>query len=221
MQIDLDICVYAVIAALLLGRLWAVLGTRSDNEVQRPSPFTPPPPPKPQTADTGFVMPRQNVVSRMQPAILPPNSLAGGLAQVKAVYADFDEKAFLQESRDIFSTIVSAYAAGNLTSIAEFLSPDLLGHFQRAVDARVAAGQIAQSRIGRIKEADVLSARSEGTQAFVTVKFVSDQENILRDKTGAILGGEEGKYEEVTDTWTFARDTQMPGAKWVVVETRG
>ncbi len=217
MQVDIDILVYAVIAALLLGRLWAVLGSRNDHEPQRPSPFAPPPPP---VSDAALGA-QQNNVSRMPPAILPPNSLAGGLAQVKALDASFEEKPFLQESRDIFTAVVGAYAAGNLTRIADLLSPDLLGQFQQTVNARTAAGQVAHSRIARIKETEVLAARAEATRAYVTVKFVSDQENILRDAQGAILGGAEGKYEEVTDTWTFAHDTQASGTKWVVVETRG
>ena len=217
MQVDIDILVYAVIAALLLGRLWAVLGSRNDQEPQRPSPFAPPAPPVGEAA----LGTQQNNVSRMPPPILPPNSLAGGLAQVKTLDALFEEKPFLQESRDIFTAVVGAYAAGNLIRITDLLSPELLGHFQQTVNARAAAGQIAQSRISRIKETEVLAARTEATRAYVTVKFISDQENILRDAQGTILGGAEGKYEEVTDIWVFAHDTQASGTKWVVVETRG
>jgi predicted lipid-binding transport protein (Tim44 family) len=219
MQVDIDILVYAVIAALLLGRLWSVLGSRNEDDPQRSSPFMPPAPDMlPNKDDSGA---RQNIASRMQPAILPPHSLAGGLAQVKAIDSSFEEKQFLQESRDIFTSVVGAYASGHLALVTEFLSPALLGHFQKAVDTRAAAGQSAQTRISRIKDAEVIAARTEDKQAFVTVKFISDQENILRGAGGAIIGGAEGKYEEVTDTWTFARDTQAPGTKWVVVETKG
>jgi len=34
------------------------------------------------------------------------------------------------------------------------------------------------------------------TQAIVTVRFVSDQENVLRDAGGKVVGGAEGKVEE-------------------------
>jgi len=67
----------------------------------------------------------------------------------------------------------------------------------------------------------VTSARAEAKQAFVTVKFLSLQESILRDTQGAIIAGEEGKLVQATDTWTFTRDTQVTGSKWVVIETRG
>jgi len=210
MHVDIDILVYAVIAALILGRLWAVLGTRHDDEPRRA---------KPAADDASFAAPQ--ISSRMQPVPLPPASLAGGLAQIKAIDPAFDEKQFLQIVRDIFSVVVGAYAAGKLNSVSEFLSPLLQSHFQISVDARTAAGQTAQSRVSRIKEAEVIGARAEDKQAFVTVKFVSDQENVLRDARGTIIGGHEGQTEEVTDIWTFARDTKTVDAKWVVVETRG
>jgi len=219
MHVDLDILVYAVIAALLLGRLWAVLGTRNDDEPQRPNPFAPPPP-KPAQEEDPFALPPP-VSSRMQPAALPPASLAGGLAQVKAADPSFEEKPFLQNARDAFADVVSAYASGNVNSVAKLLSPALLAHFQQAADARSAEGQTAQSRIARIKECEAIAARAEGKQVFVTVRFVSDQENILRDRSGTVIGGVEGKAEEVTDIWVFTRDAQTPDAPWIVVETRG
>ena len=218
MHIDMDILAYAIIAALLLGRLWSVFGTRNDNETQRPNPFTPPPQAQPVTPP---VSAPPETTARFLPLGLPPNSLAGGLAQIKAIDPSFDEKAFLQERRDVFTTIVSAYAAGNLASIAEFLSPAVHTQFENATAARAQAGQKAETRIARIKETEVTAARAEDKQEFITVKFVSDQQNIIRDASGTIIGGEEGRYEEATDIWTFARDTQSPNAAWVVVETRG
>lgn len=220
MHVDLDILVYAVIAALLLGRLWAVLGTRNDDEPQRPNPFAPPPPPKPAQEEDPYALPPP-VASRMPPPALPPASLAGGLAQVKAADPAFEEKPFLQNASAIFTAIVSAYASGSLSSVDKFLSPSLLTHFQQAADARSAQGQSAQSRIARIKECEPVAARAEGKQVFITVRFVSDQENILRDRNGTVIGGTEGKTEEVTDIWVFTRDAQIADAPWLVVETRG
>jgi predicted lipid-binding transport protein (Tim44 family) len=152
---------------------------------------------------------------------LPPDSLAGGLAQVTGIDKSFDEKQFLKDASTVFTAVVETYATGSLGGIADKLSPALLAHFQKAADARKAAGQSAQSRVARMKDAEVIAARTDGTQALITVKFTSDQENILRDARSTIVGGEEGKTEEVTDLWTFARDTATPDAKWVVVETRG
>lgn len=217
MQVDVDILVFAVIAALILGRLWSVLGTRNENDQQRPNPFAS----RPTTIDGEASEDRGEAVARLKPPPLPPHSLAGGLEQVKNLVATFDEKQFLREARDIFTSVIGAYASGRLSLVADFLSPALLGKFQQSVDARSSQGHSAQTRISRIVDADVTAARAEDKQAFVTVKFISDQENILRNAQGAIVGGAEGKYEEITDVWTFAMDTQYPNSRWTIVETRG
>jgi predicted lipid-binding transport protein (Tim44 family) len=174
--------------------------------------------PKPDANDASF---NERPPSPFLQPLLPPASLAGGLAHVKAVDADFDERQFLEQARSDFTAIVEAYAKADMDSVASLVSPELLIHFQNAAAARNAAGQTAQTKVLKIKEADPTAARAEGTQTFVTVRFISDQENILRDARGTVIGGAEGKCEEVTDTWTFARDAQKPEAKWLVVETRG
>jgi predicted lipid-binding transport protein (Tim44 family) len=215
MHMDLDTLAFAIVAIVVLTRLWFVLGTRSEDEPQQPNPFIPPTPLVPAN-DEPFT-PR----GPLPLAVLPPESLAGGLAQVKIIDPAFDEKTFLQEAREIFTAVVETYATGDMGGIATSLSPALLAHFQNAADARKAAGQKAQSHVAAIKDAEAVAARAEATQAFVTVKFVSDQENILRDSGGTIIGGAVSKTEEITDTWVFTRDTQTPDSKWVLVETRG
>ncbi|MDD3029609.1 MAG: Tim44/TimA family putative adaptor protein [Alphaproteobacteria bacterium] len=221
MQVDLDIVVYAVVAALLLGRLWAVLGTRREDDPQRPNPFVPPQPLAPKKEAIAQPKDRDDVIARLQPPSLPPKSVAGGLALVKEADPSFEEKPFLQEARDIFTAVVKAYADGKLSVVADFLSPTILALFQRAVDARTDQGQTAQTVIEAIREVDPVAGRAEGKRVFVSVRFISAQKNILRNKEGAVIAGSEDSAEEVTDIWTFSRDASEPNAKWIVVETRG
>ena len=213
MHIDIYTIVFAVIAVALLARLWSVLGTKREDERQLPNPFIPPTPPVQTAPDEPFIA--------RQPVPPPAASLAGGLAQVKAADAAFDEKQFLKEVGEDLTAIVETYATGNLSGIADKMSPAMLAHFQSAVDARKAAGQTAQSRVAQLRDVEAYAARAEGTQTFVTVKFDTDQENILRDAHGAIIGGEAGKVQQVTDIWTFSRDAAVADSRWVLVETRG
>jgi predicted lipid-binding transport protein (Tim44 family) len=214
MHIDIATIVFAVIAVALLARLWSILGTRNEDETQRPNPFIPPTP----EPDAPFSQTASPLLQVVGP---PPASLAGGLVQVKAIDPTFDERAFLQTARETFVSIVETYATGDMSRISDVVAPALLAHFQQAADARKAAEQTAASRVVRIKEAETVAARAEGTRELVTVKIISDQENILRDASGAVLGGAAGKTEEITDVWVFAKDKNVPDAKWVVVETRG
>ncbi|MDE1901686.1 MAG: Tim44 domain-containing protein [Alphaproteobacteria bacterium] len=220
MHIDLDIIVYAVIAVVLVARLWSVLGNKNEDDPQRPNPFGPPP-----DADASFSA-RTPAAAPSAPALSfraapPPTSLAGGLAQIKTADASFDEKQFLQQARASFTAIVEAYAAGTFDGVADKMSPALLAHFQQAADARRAAGQSAQTRILKIDEAEVTAAHADETKCFATVTFTSTQENTLFDAAGKTIGGGTGTAETVTDVWTFTRDAQTPDSAWVVTETRG
>ena len=227
MQVDLDIVVYAVIAALLLGRLWAILGTRREDDPQRPNPFVKPPSLAPKkeaiarSSKPGKDKDQGDVIARLQPPPLPPGSVAGGLARVKDADPSFEEKPFLQEARDIFTSVVKAYADGKLSVVADFLSPTLLSMFNRAVNARTEQGQTAETQIENIRDVEPIAAHAEDKHVFVTVRFISAQKNILRDKEGTVIGGSEDSAEEVTDIWTFTRDASAPNAKWIVGETRG
>jgi predicted lipid-binding transport protein (Tim44 family) len=67
---------------------------------------------------------------------------------------------------------------------------------------------------------ELLEARLDGRNAVVTVKIVSDQMNVTRNAAGVILDGDPNRLLEVTDIWTFARNTRLKDPNWLLVETR-
>lgn len=217
---DIDTIILAVIAVLLFARLWTVLGRRNDEDKLRPNPFLAPLFPAQNKKEQD---PKKEPVRELPPLLqsfkAPPTSLAGGLEQIKHRDPAFDEKQFLQTAKLHFTLIVEDFAKGDLTQITSLLAPAVAAHFQTALEARNKAGQKAESKIISIKEADTDAARLDGDQARITVRFVSIQENILRDANGQVIGGAPGKREEVTDLWTFTRDMVVADANWLLAET--
>ena len=55
--------------------------------------------------------------------------------------------------------------------------------------------------------------------AYVTVKFVSELVSVTRDASGEVIEGDPKKVREVTDIWTFARDTASRNPNWKLVAT--
>ncbi len=214
-----DIIIYAFIAVVLLARLWTVLGRRNDSDTQRPNPFIAPPP-KDETAP----VPERIRSGEAPPVVLPafkaaPASLAGGVEQIKALDPSFDEKQFLQGARQAFAMIVEDFAKADMSRITRLLGPNVLPHFLNAIEARRAAGQTMESKVVSIRDAETAAAKVDGTKAILTIRFVSEQENALRDSGGQVIGGEAGRVEEITDLWTFARDTKSSDPNWILVET--
>jgi predicted lipid-binding transport protein (Tim44 family) len=84
----------------------------------------------------------------------------------------------------------------------------------------VAAGETHETAIDRIRSVELLEARLDGRTAVVTVKVVSDQMNVTRNAAGAVIDGDAARLLEVTDIWTFGRDTRSRDPNWLLVETR-
>ena len=215
-----DTLLYAIVAVVILIRLWSVFGQRNDGESQRPNPFTPLAPKTDEPPSAGPALALDKPVTILSPFRAAPESLAGGLEQIKNLDPTFDEKKFLDGARSAFTMIIDDFAKGDLSRCERLLGPAVRPHFQAALDARRQANQTAESRIARFRDVETAAAKVDGKIAFLTVCFVTEQENIVRDAAGQILHGGIGKIEEITDLWTFARDTSSLDPNWRLVETR-
>ncbi len=212
-----EIVIFAMIAAFLVYRLRSVLGRRTGEERQRPNPFSP----RPGAPDNVVQMPgRERPAPAAAPSPDEPVSLAAALAQIKAADPTFDEKHFLQGARGAFQMIVEAFAKGDTATLRPLLADDVYDNFARAVRDRQAAGETLETRIETIDDADVVEARMDGRTALVTVKFVSQQMNVVRDRNGAVVDGDSDAVVEAVDVWTFARNTRAANPNWSLVETR-
>ena len=226
---DTDIIIYAVVAFLLIAKLWSVLGQKNEGDpdnTNRPNPFAAPSPRKQAVDDEDAPLQKTTagITAEEHPpmlrAIAAPTSLAGGLEQIRLFDPVFNEKTFLQGARSAFTMIVGEFAAGDLSRSAAFLGPNVRPRFEAAIKARHDAGQTMQGKINRIREAETVRAGVDNTTASITVRFVSEQENILRDAQGVIIDGVPGTPEEITDIWTFARDVKSSDPNWILVETK-
>ena len=58
-----------------------------------------------------------------------------------------------------------------------------------------------------------------GKTAQLTVKFQSKLVSATRDKNGNVIDGNAERVSDVTDVWTFARDTSSRDPNWKLVAT--
>ena len=211
----IEIVIFAMIAAFLVYRLRSVLGRRTGEERPRPNPFTPP------AARPDNVVPMPpRAASDVPYAPDEPVSLAEALKQIHAADPNFDEKTFVQGARGAFQMIVEAFAAGDTAALRPLLSDDVYDNFVQAIRQRQAAGETLETRIDRVRDADVVEARLDGRDALVTVRFVSHQINLTRNAAGEIIDGDPKQPVEVVDDWTFRRNTRARDPNWALVETR-
>ena len=72
----------------------------------------------------------------------------------------------------------------------------------------------------RFISADIVDADISDESLFVTMKFVTEQSNVLKDKNGKIIEGTEDFLENRTDTWTFFRKKFAVDNKWFLYELK-
>jgi predicted lipid-binding transport protein (Tim44 family) len=158
---NFEVILYAIIAIVLLARLWSVLGKRNDDEQQRPNPFVMPAP-GPQE-DKKAVLAGDPQGTGDPPPLYrsiraAPASLAGALEQIKALDSSFDEKVFLQGARAAFTMIVEDFAKGDMSRITRLLGPKVLPHFQNALEERRKSGETMESHVTRIRDTETAAA---------------------------------------------------------------
>ncbi len=133
---------------------------------------------------------------------------------------NFELTHFLQGAQDAFVMIVEAYAAGDRKTLQEFLSPAVFKAFNAGIQQRENNLQKASVEIHSVRRAEITEARLDGRDAHITVRFVADETNVLRDAAGAVVEGNPDRVRETIDIWTFSRDLRSRDPVWIVSDTR-
>jgi predicted lipid-binding transport protein (Tim44 family) len=228
----IDIVFFAMVAVFLVLRLRSVLGRRTGNErpprIQNGQPGNgqdwskDPARPDGPIPDTviDLAAARKSAGGDLVPAANGAAPGPAGLAAIRAVDPTFAPDDFLAGCRMAFEMIVGAYAAGDRRVLRPLLSDEVYRNFSGAIEARQAAGERLDNTLVGIRALSMLDARVDGPLAMVTVRFVSDQVNVLRDGQDRIVEGAPGRASEVIDEWTFQRDVRLKDPNWVLVATR-
>ena len=225
----LDIILFAAIAAFFVLRLRGVLGKRTGHE-KRPKydPFAKPDKDEGEE-DKVIPLPDRSRAAKTDQAdeeaaeaaeAAAETPLSVGLMQIGQVDEAFDEEQFLSGAGTAFEWIINAFAQGDTKALRPLLSNDVYGDFAGAIEEREGAGQILETTMVGITEAAIIEAELQGRTAFITIKFVSEQVNVVRDSDGEVVEGDPSHVTKITDIWTFARNTRSRDPDWTLVATR-
>ena len=213
----LDLVLFGMVAAFLVLRLRGILGRRTGFE-------RPPSPQLPAQAPTGagpIIEGRAEPVPMSKTSVVPdPASPTGQVLQaMRGIDRNFDPAGFLAGAEKAFRMIVAAFAAGDRGMLRRLLADDTYAAFENAITVRETAGHVQTGDVQAIERMSVDTAELRGGTASITVRIVSDQISLTRDKAGHIVVGAEA-VTEITDLWTFERDLGQPDPTWRLVAAR-
>lgn len=211
-----DIVLFAVLALLLVFKLASVLGRRGEDEGRQTDPFRISD--RETVSDDNVVeMPERDGPSPEELAAMEP--LEAGMALIKVADPSFRDREFIKGARMAFEAVLEAFAKGDAKTLKSLLDNTVYENFAGAIREREKAGHQLETTIVGIDESEIVMAEMNENLASITVKFVTEQVNDLKDANGEIVEGDPASVVRVTDVWTFSRNTKHPDPNWLLVAT--
>ena len=189
----IGILIAAMVAGVLLFRLYTVLGRRTGHEpsIEQQAPRAGAPSPM-----------RSPAIAEAPP---PEGACARNLMDIELADPNFDRAHFLKGARAAYEIIQKAYADADRLALRPLLSDEVYAAFEREIAARPGAAD----RLNQVMDAKIVGASLEGKLADITVAF------------RASFTTPDGSVREVFDHWSFARTLGAPDPNWTLVATAG
>jgi predicted lipid-binding transport protein (Tim44 family) len=216
----LGILLVAMIAGIILFRLYTVLGRRTGNErepQERLRPFGGTPPARPENV---AAIPDRSAASPDRSAA-PGDPLAAGLLDIKLADKTFESEHFLEGARQAYQMIVVAYAARDRDTLRPLLSDEVYSAFDTVMDGREEHHETVNYKFEGFRDARIVHADMKGRTAEITVEFAARFISATTDASGVVVEGDPQNTREVVDVWTFARDARASDPNWTLVATSG
>jgi predicted lipid-binding transport protein (Tim44 family) len=211
----IEVLILAAVAGFLAFKLYSVLGKRTGNE---------------RSPDDGLGLSQRRAETAPQvttkeptpaPSVVeaPANPLAAALVDIKLADRAFDADRFVSGARAAYEMIVTAYAKGEREILRRLLSDDVFATFNSAIRAREAKKERVEFTFLALKNVRLTGAELKNRTAEVTVTFESQFVLAGYDTEGKLIEGDPKTPHNVTDIWTFARETVASDPNWTLVAT--
>ena len=216
-----DIIILLVVVVLVFSKLKSLLGTRPDNFEQRKI--------SDENAAKIFDMivkeAEKNAAAearnREKEEVQVPEEELSETDKVLAKIPGFNREKFLTGAERAFEIIISAFSKGDVETLEMLVSKSLLKKFQEIIEKRKAEGITSETDFIGFDDVEITNAKiSKSDVAKITVRFVSEQVNILKNKDGEVIEGDENFIQNITDSWTFERALTSTNPNWLLVSTK-
>lgn len=220
----LDILVLLVIVVLIFQRLWKVLGTGADNQPQ-----------KIRLSQEGAEKLVKILKSESEKQLrksaenfvadggeLTPEDLSqfSELDRTLLSIPQFNREKFLKSAKKAFRIITDAFNEGDYETVKLLLHPDLAPKFKEVIDQRKADGLTAETDFISFDKAEIIDAKAGKFSAIITVEFITEQSNVLRNAQGEVVQGDENYIQTITDVWTFEKNIDPVFTSWLLKSTK-
>jgi predicted lipid-binding transport protein (Tim44 family) len=215
----LGILLLAMVAGIILFRLYTVLGRRTGNERE------------PQdrlrrieagasqasSSDKVLALPDRSAKVSEQPD--QQDAVAGALADIKRADRGFDVSRFLEGAREAYRLVVTAFAARDREALRPLLSDEVYAAFDAEIHAHEERNETVNYAFVGFSETGLVHAELKGRIAEITVRFAAQFVSSTTDTNGVVVEGDTKAVRDIVDIWTFDHDTRSSDPNWTLVAT--
>ncbi|RZB12807.1 Tim44 domain-containing protein [Ehrlichia minasensis] len=134
--------------------------------------------------------------------------------QIKKKDKEFSLKHFMNGSIKAFEIIIKAFNEGNVHILSMLLDANLYNSFSEEIENRKKLNHVYEDIIVSVISHKIIKLDLSGNIAYITVKFITEQINFVKDKDDNIIQGSTSKINKIEDVWTFRKDITLSNKKW-------
>ena len=216
----LGILLIAMVAGVILFRLYTVLGRRTGNEREPQERLRPFGGPSPARSDNVAALPDRSAASPDRSA-QSGDPLAKALLDIKLADRTFETEHFLDGARQAYQMIVTAFAARDRATLRPLLSDEVYSAFDSVMHGHEERNETVTYTFEGFRNVSIVHAELKGRMAEITVEFAVRYISATNNGSGTVVDGDSQNTREVVDVWTFARDVRASDPNWTLVATSG
>lgn len=134
---------------------------------------------------------------------------------------NFNKEKFIDSAKKAFELIITSFSKGDTKTLEMLVNSKLYKKFQEVINQRQNDGITSETDFIGFDSAEITHAEiSKNDTAKITVKFISEQVNLLRNKEGDVIEGDEQYIQNITDIWTFERALTSSSPNWLLASTK-
>jgi len=214
----LVIVAVAMVAGVILFRLYTILGRRTGNERERLSRFDRT---ANEPADSVVALPDRNRLRGDTAAARPLDDVEQALTDIKLADRTFETDHFVSGAKKAHELIVTAYAKGDRETLRPLLNDEVYETFDHALRDRQSRGETVKFTLVGYKDVKISHASLKGRMAEITINLAVQFISSTSNAGGAVIEGDPAAVRDVTDIWTFSRDLRGSDPNWTLVATSG
>ncbi|MBR2136693.1 MAG: Tim44/TimA family putative adaptor protein [Alphaproteobacteria bacterium] len=209
-----DIVFLAVVAVLLLTRLYSVFGSHAEDRkikvIVKPIDA--------QTEQRIMEDIRKTVEEHQRTETANEPNLSALDRQLLQI-PNFNKNAFMNGARGAFELIVRAFYSDSMDTVKNLISRKVYDAFKAVIAERKEQNLSSEVDFICFDKSEIKNVKILKNSVKIAVEFVTEQVNILKKADGEVIEGDENFIQKITDIWTFERNINAKN-EWLLVSTK-